>query len=164
MFLVSYNDYCTFIQAFLEDRLMSIKSLEYVCPIIILFIIFTLKLIVDEHLCFENFKRLTVEITVDIMSLSTSFIISFLITSMAKYVSNEVTENILEWNFIKGVISLLIYILLLIIIITCSKYNIRKYSETEKSSYLFIGIAIGYTISVPCLYYSIILLCSLGGI
>ena len=43
-------------------------SVEYVCPSIILIIIFVLKLTVDENIRFENFKRLIDETLIDAIS------------------------------------------------------------------------------------------------
>lgn len=140
---------------------MLTNILEYICPLVILFIIFVLKLAIDEEICCEHFKRLFVENAVDIMSLATSFILSFVITSASIIVSNK-TQNTL--NLIEGITFLLLYIVLLIITIICSKYSIRKYSETEKMRYIITGGIVGMTISVSCLCFSIKLLCSIGGL
>lgn len=141
---------------------MYIKILEWVCPAVILCIIFTLKFAIDENVCIERFIRLFTEATVDITSLSTSFVVSFIIASISKIIfeSTKKTVN----NLITCIICLLVYIVLLIIVVICSKYGLRKYSETEKSRYLIISNIIGYPISVLCLFFSIKLLCGLGGL
>lgn len=141
---------------------MSLSSVEYICPTIVLIIIFLLKLTVDERTSFENFKRLSIETTVDVMSLATSFVISYVIVSAARVNAAEVGSRMLG-DFYGGIIVLVIFILCLIITVLCSKYSIRKYVETEQLRFILIGIAIGYTISIFCLIYSIILLRNLGG-
>ena len=141
---------------------MPLKSVEYICPSIILVIIFVLKLTVDENTSLENFKRLIVETSIDVMSLATSFVISYLIASANKLTVPE-PENISWEAFSKGIIILVGYILALILTVFVSKIFTRKYSGTEKIRYLLLGVVIGYTISIACLYYSILLLRSLGG-
>lgn len=141
---------------------MTTNILEYICPIVILFMIFVLKLGIDEEICLEHFKRLMIEISVDIMSLATSFILSFLITSGSIAINNN-TQSTYN-NLIKGITFLLLYIALLIITIICCKYSIRMYIKTEKMRYIFIGGIIGLIISISSLCYSIKLLCTIGGI
>ena len=127
---------------------MTLESVEYICPAVLILITFILKLFIDEEFSFEHLKRLIVETAVDIMSLATSFVISFLIGCVAKNAENAS----------KGIILLIVCFLFLIIVVVCSKFSIRKYSETEKKRYLLVGIAVGYTISLFFLCNSIILL------
>lgn len=141
---------------------MSLKSVEYICPTIILVITFLLKFTVDERVSWKNFKRLFVETSVDVMSLAISFVISFLIASAARVASADPSSGMWE-EFSKGIIVLIVYILALIITVLCSKYSIRKYSETEKLRFWFLGIIVGYAISLFSLSYSIALLRGLGG-
>ena len=133
---------------------MAVKIVEYICPTVLLVVIFALKLVVDEEISFEHFKRLIVETTVDIMSLSTSFVTSYLIGSVSKDADAA----------LEGVLSLMIYMCLLIVVVACSKICIRKYSDTEKHLYWCLGIIVGYPISIGSLCYSIILLRNLWGI
>ena len=90
---------------------MAVKIVEYICPTVLLVVIFALKLVVDEEISFEHFKRLIVETTVDIMSLSTSFVTSYLIGSVSKDADAA----------LEGVLSLMIYMCLLIVVVACSK-------------------------------------------
>lgn len=139
------------------------KSVEYICPAIILLIVFLLKLSVDDKVSFEKLKRLIVETSVDVMALATSFIISFIIAS----VNIEQTfdaESIVWKSLSKGIIVLVCYILGLVTTVLLSKFTIRRYSETEKTRYIILGIIVGYIVSIFCLCYSITLLRNLGGV
>ena len=133
---------------------MTIKYVEYICPTVLLVLIFVLKLLIDEEFSFERMKRLIVETTVDIMSLAVSFMASYLIGSVS-----QGADVALE-----GVAFFIIYMVLLIIIVACSKIFIRKYNNTEKLRYWCAGIIIGYPISIGSLCYSIILLRNLWGL
>ena len=139
---------------------MALESIEYICPLIIIIIIFILKLTIDEKADFEHFKRLLVETSIDIMSLATSFVTSFIIATSSKLsTDNSSVETInLFWkSFSQGIITLFVYILLLVVVILISKYFIRKYSESEKLRYIIGGIILGHLISTACIFYSIIL-------
>lgn len=102
-----------------------------------LIIIFVIKLTIDENISFENFKRLIVETSIDVISLATSFVISYLIASANKLAVTE-PENISWEAFSKGIIILTGYILALIITVFVSKIFKRKYSGTEKIRYLLL--------------------------
>lgn len=139
------------------------KSVEYICPAIILLIVFLLKLSVDDKVSFEKLKRLIVETSVDVMALATSFIISFIIASVNIEQTFD-TESIVWKSLSKGIIVLVCYILGLVTTVLLSKFTIRRYSETEKTRYIILGIIVGYIVSIFCLCYSITLLRNLGGV
>lgn len=140
---------------------MSLNSVEYIGPGIILVIIFVLKLTVDENFSFENLKKLFLEATVDIISLAISFVVSFLIASASKI--SSAGSDASQENFVIGIIALIVYIFALIIVVFISKFSVRKYLETEKRRYFVLGIFLGYSISIAFLYYSIDLLRQIGG-
>lgn len=145
---------------------MALKSIEYICPLIIIVIIFILKLTIDEKIDLEHFKRLLVETSTDVMSLATSFVISFIIATSSKLStenSSAETINVFWKSLSHGIITLFVYILFLVIVILISKHFIRKYSESEKLAYILWGTILGHLISTACIFYSITLLRSLGG-
>lgn len=136
-----------------------IKCVEYVCPILVLLIIAVLKISIDNKVKLEQAKRIIAEGSIDVMSLAISFVLSYLIA----LVNHNSVQNISN-ELAKGFICFLVYVLCLIVTVLISKYFIRMYSEKEKIIYLILGVLIGYTISVSCTYYSILLLRSLGGV
>ena len=136
-----------------------LKCVEYGCPIIVLIIIAVLKISVDDTVKLERIKRIIVETSIDIMSLAISFVISFIIA-----IVNQINFENMSEMLATGFICFVVYIILLIFTVLSSKFFIRKYSETEKTLHLILGVAIGYLIAIPSLYHSIELLQSLGGV
>lgn len=139
---------------------------EYIGPLIVLVIIAILKIAIDEEVGVEKVKRIIVEEAIDIMSLSISLIISYLISvELIRDSFTEAKDNAaaLSNNLAMGFIWFAVYILFLVIIVLLTKYFTRKYSESEQNKHLFIGTILGYTPSLFCLINSIVLLNSLGG-
>lgn len=139
-----------------------LNSIEYVCPAIILIIIFFLKLTVDNRTTCEDLKRLTIETMVDVMSLAISFVVSYLIASAAR-LTIENPDPLAVSDFYNAILTLFVFVLLLIVTVLCSKITIRQYAKREKMWILILGAVIGYGISVSSLVHSIIILRSIGG-
>ena len=174
-----YNSMCyNKINTNVKGVIPVLELVQYLGPIICILIIFALKFFVDENAKIERIKRMIAEVAIDIMSLAMSFILSFVISAANKITQASITRlslmdlfknvnmpsgNILINKFYEGLLIFIGYILLLIIVVGISKATIRKYSETEKIKYIVIGSFLGYTISIAALYYSIVLLNSLGG-
>ena len=136
-----------------------LKSVEYICPIIVLAIIVVLKISIDNKVKIEKVKRIILEEPIDIMSLAISFVISYLISLVNRNDGKDISDQLT-----KGFICFSLYILFLVITVLVSKFFIRQYSRDEKIGYLLLGTIIGYSIAVSCTYYSISLLQSLGGV
>ena len=152
---------------------MRVELVGYVLPILVIFMIFILKLVVNESFSLENFKRVFVETAIDIMALGISFLVSYLITVSNKI--SRINEVVITrfskieydncWNdFGRGIITLFIYIIILIVVVCISKYSVSKYEEEEKMRFIVIGGICGYILAIPCLAYVIILLKNLGGV
>lgn len=139
------------------------RSLEYLGPIVMFILIVILKISVDGNVTVEKIKHAIVEAPVDLMSLSISFVISYLITTVNKYSSDILNEEFMN-DLFTGFICFIIYIILTVISVIIAKYAIRMYTTKEQNKYVFIGIILGYSMSVPCVYCSVQLLRLVGGV
>lgn len=138
------------------------KSLEYIGPIVMFVLIVILKVSIDGNVTIEKIKHVIVEAPVDLMSLSISFVISYLITIVNKFSSDNLDEDFMN-NFFIGFISFIIYIILTVISVVIAKYAVRKYTNKEQNKYIFLGIIFGYSIAIPCMCCSVLLLRLAGG-
>ncbi len=150
------------------------EKLGYLLPVGMIIFVFLLKLLLNEKLSFETFKRLLVETSIDVISLGISLMISYIIAIANKIVLIEkmeeknkpIEDNLVKyWNcFGNGLLILFGYIVVLAIVVFISKFFISKYIEKDQMRYIVIGIILGYMFAIPAMSYAISLIKNIGGI
>lgn len=140
------------------------ERLSYFLPILMLVFLFLFKFLIPHNRSFESLKRLIVDFSVDITSLSISFVISYMILIASKIKQAEINyerNNKLNyyWEYFGGSIACIsVYLLFLLFVVYLSNFFISKYDQKNKIRYIIFGFIICEGIAVCLLTISIYLL------
>lgn len=140
---------------------LAVQEIDIVGPILLLLLIFLFKLSIRERSIIENLKRLSVETSIDVMSLAQSFILSFVILASRTIPTSEDSPHTLD--SLKGILALLVSIVPLLFIVIIVKVSLEEYAKKAKFYPIALGLLVTYPVAFFCLNFSISLLRSLGG-